>query len=53
VDRFRIRRLDVYGTDSAAMLLRKIHLGSNDGSLGHALRYYVDRLLSRIPGVHR
>ena len=53
VDRFRIRRLDVYGTDSAAMLLRKIHLGSNDGSLGHALRYYVDRLLSRIPGVRR
>jgi peptidoglycan/xylan/chitin deacetylase (PgdA/CDA1 family) len=53
VDRFRIRRLDVYGTDSAAMLLRKIHLGCNDGSLGYALRYYVDRLLSRIPGVHR
>ena len=43
VDRFRIRRIDVYGTDTPAMLLRKIRLGSNDGSLGHAARYYLDR----------
>lgn len=50
VNRFRIRRLDVYGTDTPAMLLRKIRLGSNDGSLGHAARYYLDRLKNRLPG---
>jgi peptidoglycan/xylan/chitin deacetylase (PgdA/CDA1 family) len=50
VDRFRIRRIDVFGTDTPAMLLRKIRLGSNDGSLGHAGRYYFSRLTSRIRG---
>jgi peptidoglycan/xylan/chitin deacetylase (PgdA/CDA1 family) len=50
VNPFRIRRLDVYGTDTPAMLLRKIRLGSNDGSLGHAARYYIDRVKSRLPG---
>jgi peptidoglycan/xylan/chitin deacetylase (PgdA/CDA1 family) len=50
VDRFRIRRIDVFGTDTPAMLLRKIRLGSNDGSLGHAGRYYLSRLTSRIRG---
>jgi peptidoglycan/xylan/chitin deacetylase (PgdA/CDA1 family) len=53
VNRFRIRRLDVYGTDTPAMLLRKIRLGSNDGSLGHAARYYLDRLKSRLSGAGR
>jgi peptidoglycan/xylan/chitin deacetylase (PgdA/CDA1 family) len=53
VNRYRIRRLDVFGTDTPAMLLRKVRLGSNDGSLGHALRYYIDRLTSRLPGVGR
>ncbi len=53
VNRFRIRRIDVFGTDTPAMLARKIHLGSNDGSLGHALRYYLARLSSRLPGVGR
>lgn len=51
VNRFRIRRIDVYGTDSAAMLLRKVKLGCNDGSVGHAVRYYLDRLRARLPGV--
>lgn len=51
VNRFRIRRIDVFGTDTPAMLLRKVRLGSNDGSLGHATRYYLDRLKSRLPGV--
>ncbi|NDP46984.1 MAG: polysaccharide deacetylase family protein [Sulfuriferula multivorans] len=45
VDAFRIRRLDVFGTDTPAMLLRKIRLGSNDGRLTNLLRYYVQRLL--------
>lgn len=48
IDRFRLRRLDVFGTDSAAELRRKITLGSNDGSLGYSLRYYADRMLARL-----
>jgi len=52
VDRFRLRRLDVFGTDSAAALRRKITLGSNDGSLGYNLQYAANRLLARL-GLHR
>lgn len=48
VDRFRLRRLDVFGTDSAAALGRKITLGSNDGSLAHSLRYGASRVLARL-----
>jgi peptidoglycan/xylan/chitin deacetylase (PgdA/CDA1 family) len=50
VNRFRIRRLDVFGTDSPAKLLRKIRFGSNDGSLMNIVRYYLDRLRSHLPG---
>jgi peptidoglycan/xylan/chitin deacetylase (PgdA/CDA1 family) len=50
VNRYRIRRIDVYGTDSPAMLMRKIRLGSNDGSLAHAAAYYADRVKSRLTG---
>lgn len=50
VNRFRIRRIDVFGTDTPSMLLRKVKLGSNDGSLGHAVGYYLDRLKARLPG---
>jgi len=50
VNRFRIRRLDIYGTDSPAMLLRKVRLGCNDGSLTHAARYYLDRVKNRLTG---
>lgn len=53
VNRFRIRRIDVFGTDTAAMLLRKICLGSNDGSLGHWKRYYLSRVTDRIFGSGR
>lgn len=52
IDRFRLRRLDVFGTDSAAALRRKITLGSNDGNLGHSLGYYANRVLARF-GLHR
>lgn len=48
VDLYRIRRLDVFGTDSPAMLLRKITLGSNDGSLYAWARYYVNQLGARV-----
>jgi peptidoglycan/xylan/chitin deacetylase (PgdA/CDA1 family) len=48
VNSYRIRRLDVYGTDTPAMLLRKIHLGCNDGSLSNRLRYYLSRAWARL-----
>lgn len=50
VNRFRIRRLDIFGTDTAAMLLRKVRLGSNEGNLMQAARYYLGRLASRLTG---
>ena len=53
VNQFRIRRLDVFGTDTPAMLLRKTRFGSNDGSLMNAARYYLDRLRSHLPGSSR
>lgn len=43
--RFQIRRLDVFGTDTPAMLLRKIRLGTNDGRLSYLMRYYLRRVL--------
>lgn len=48
IDRFRIRRIDVFGTDTPAMLKRKIHFGSNDGSWRQGLRYYAGRIGSRL-----
>jgi peptidoglycan/xylan/chitin deacetylase (PgdA/CDA1 family) len=48
VDRHRIRRIDVYGTDTPAMLLRKMRLGTNDGSAANLARYYWGRALSRL-----
>jgi peptidoglycan/xylan/chitin deacetylase (PgdA/CDA1 family) len=44
-DPFRVRRIDVFGTDTSAMLLRKIRLGTNDGSLVALAKYYGRRLL--------
>lgn len=53
-DLFRVRRLDVFGTDTAPMLARKIFFGSNDGSLRQAVRYYSSRLMGRFgKGVFR
>lgn len=48
VDRHRIRRIDVYGTDSARQLLRKMRLGTNDGSVSNLARYYWGRARSRL-----
>jgi peptidoglycan/xylan/chitin deacetylase (PgdA/CDA1 family) len=48
VDRFRIRRIDVYGTDTPAMLMRKVRLGSNDGRLSNMARYYLRRATARL-----
>lgn len=47
-DRYRIRRIDVFGSDSPAMLKRKVRLGTNDGSLGNLAGYYMRRVLRRV-----
>lgn len=47
VGRFRIRRLDVHGSDTPAMLLRKIRLGTNDGRLSTLAQYYLRNAVSR------
>jgi peptidoglycan/xylan/chitin deacetylase (PgdA/CDA1 family) len=46
VDRYQIRRIDVFGSDSPAQLIRKITLGANDGSF-HALVHYLGRRFAR------
>lgn len=46
-DVFSLRRIDVFGTDSATNLLRKVRFGGNDGSISTMLSYYSGRLLSR------
>ena len=48
VDRFRIRRIDVYGSDTPAMLMRKVRLGTNDGRLSNLARYYLSRGKARL-----
>ncbi len=50
VDAFKIRRIDVFGTDTPAMLMRKIKLGSNDGRLAHKAGYYLNQLKIRLFG---
>lgn len=47
-DCFSIRRIEVYGSDSPRMLLRKIRLGSNDGSIGSMARYFAGRVAARL-----
>lgn len=53
VNRLRIRRIDVYGTDSPRMLLRKIRFGTNDGGLAQVAAYYLGQAKSRITGHQR
>jgi peptidoglycan/xylan/chitin deacetylase (PgdA/CDA1 family) len=53
IDPYRLRRLDVWGTDSPGMLLRKMTLGANDGTLANAARYAVARLSARLAGAGR
>lgn len=47
-DAFQIRRLDVFGTDTSTMLLRKITLGCNDGSFRAWAGYYLKQLQARL-----
>ena len=48
VDPFQVRRLDVFGTDTATMLARKLFFGSNDGSWQQTFRYYTGRVANRL-----
>jgi len=48
VDPFQVRRLDIFGTDTANVLTRKIFFGSNDGSWQQTCRYYKDRVVDRL-----
>ena len=48
VDRFRIRRIDVSGTDTPGMLMRKVRFGTNDGTLSNLARYYFERVKTRL-----
>jgi len=50
VDRYRIRRLDVFGSDTDSALLRKVAYGTNDGSWRQPLRYYGSRVRARLLG---
>lgn len=46
-DPYKIRRLDVFGTDTPRMLLRKLRLGTNDGRFSQLMQYYLQRALRR------
>ena len=48
IDAYRIRRIDVYGTDTPTRLLRKVSFGVNEGSWAQSVRYYVGRLGARV-----
>ena len=48
LDPYRVRRLDVWGTDTPAMLLRKMNLGTNDGTLANTVRYAAGRAAARL-----
>lgn len=50
-DRLSLRRLDVFGTDSAAQLLRKLEFGSNDGSISQEIHYLARRIAQRLNGL--
>jgi peptidoglycan/xylan/chitin deacetylase (PgdA/CDA1 family) len=47
-DHYRVRRLDVYGTDTPGMLTRKIFYGSNDGSWQQVFRYFRGRVTDKL-----
>lgn len=47
-DAYMLRRLEVYGTDTARQLARKLTFGTNDGSWTLPLRYYWRRVRSRV-----
>lgn len=48
VDRFLLRRIEVFGTDSVGQLRQKLKFGANDVSALYPIRYYAGRVASRL-----
>lgn len=48
VDRFLLRRIEVYGSDSLPRFRQKLKFGANDISPLFPLRYYAGRLAARV-----
>lgn len=44
IDPMRIRRIDVFGTDTPGALLRKLRLGTNDGRITAMWGYFLRRI---------
>jgi peptidoglycan/xylan/chitin deacetylase (PgdA/CDA1 family) len=47
-DRFALRRIEVFGSDSLAAFRRKLQYGVNDPSLMVPVRYFASRVASRL-----
>jgi hypothetical protein len=48
VDRYLLRRIEVYGGDNLWQFRQKIKFGANDVSNLYPLRYYAGRISSRL-----
>jgi peptidoglycan/xylan/chitin deacetylase (PgdA/CDA1 family) len=48
MDAYRVRRIDVFGTDTPTRLLRKVSFGVNESSWAQSVRYYIGRLGARV-----
>ena len=48
VDRFTLRRIEIYGSDSLWKFRQKLKFGTNDMTLLFPVHYYAKRLVSRI-----
>lgn len=48
VDRFAIRRMDIYGTDTPTQLLRKATYGINKGTWRESLKYYAKQVWRKL-----
>ena len=47
-DRFTLRRIEVFGSDSLSAFRRKLRFGVNDPSLFVPVRYYASRVAERL-----
>jgi len=47
-DRFTLRRIEVFGSDTLAAFRRKLQFGVNDPSLMVPVRYYASRVVARL-----
>jgi hypothetical protein len=49
-DRYELRRIEVFGSDRLWNLKQKLKFGTNDDSWTLPLKYYTQRVLSRLSG---